>query len=56
MTSWATWTRSAFYADKRGMKPGLFTPPELPEEAAIAMSPEPACRVTITLSVVAGLR
>ena len=25
----------AFYADKHGMKPGLFTPPELPEEAAI---------------------
>ena len=26
----------AFYADKHGMKPGLFTPPELPEESAIA--------------------
>ena len=26
----------AFYADKHGMKPGLFTTPELPEESAIA--------------------
>jgi 1-acyl-sn-glycerol-3-phosphate acyltransferase len=25
----------AFYADKHGMKPGLFTPPQLPEEAAV---------------------